>query len=579
MLKRVELENFKAFERLTATFGPSTFVVGPNNAGKSTLLSALRLGSGLLRQACRTRPDRAADHRGQQYLAYGFDAERLGLVEENLRHEFRNVETTIGLVFDGGARLTAVWPVGEEDDSPRAPFFFLEVADQPQPRTTVAVRAAFPTVGTVPMLAPIERTEPLLEGSTVKRSLGGRLSSRHFRNQLYLLSDDEIRSYRELVARWTPEIELRSLDARMALGGLQLDLFYEEEKHRVLKEICWAGDGVQVWLQVLHHIHRLRDADVVVLDEPDIYLHADLQRRLVRVLEELDAQTILASHSPEVLGEAHTENVLWVDKSRRRAVRGSDGLAFSAEAIGSQFNVRIARALRSKVALFVEGKDMKIIRGLAIAAGAPGIAEEAGLAVVPLDGFSNRANVTPFKILVDEFLEGSIASFVILDRDYRSNAACRAVITEFDKIGIGCHVWSRKEIESYLLTPSLLSRVSKLPQQDMTMLLNDVVDSFRGKVFARALVAAEEERVGPKMHRVNIIEEFEPEFAARWTSPDLRLGLVPPKEVMADLNSEITLRSGRPVSATKLARAMRPTEVDPEIRNVFDRIEALLKRR
>jgi energy-coupling factor transporter ATP-binding protein EcfA2 len=577
MLKRVELENFKAFERLTATFGPSTFVVGPNNAGKSTLLSALRLASGLLRQASRVRPDRAGTFKSQQYLGYGFDAERLGLVEENLRHEFRDVETSIHLVFDGGAHLRAVWPTGvDEDDEPASPFFFVEADNRPQPRTPAAVRAAFPTLGVVPMLTPIERTEARLEATTVKRDLGGRLSSRHFRNELYLLSADEFEAYRELVRRWAPEIELGSLDVRMAPGGVQLDLFYEEENHRVPKEICWAGDGIQVWLQVLYHVHRLRDADVLILDEPDIYLHADLQRRLVQILEELDVQTILASHSPEVLGEAHTENVVWVDKSRRRAVRGSDGLTFSAEAIGSQFNVRIARALRSRVALFVEGKDMKIIRSLARTAGAVGIADEAGLAVVPLEGFSNRTNVTPFKILVDEFLEGSVQSFVILDRDYRSDAACRAVVAEFEKIGIGCHIWNRKEIESYLLVPSVLARVSGLPLTDVSSILSDVVDSFRGKVFARALAAAEEERVGPTSHRVNVIEEFEPQFAADWAELDRRLGLVPPKEVMSQFNAEAVARNGRPVSAAKLAKAARVGEIDAEIMGVFDRIEELV---
>ena len=225
---------------------------------------------------------------------------------------------------------------------------------------------------------------------------------------------------------------------------------------------------------------------------------------------------------------------------------------------------------------FVEGKDMKIIRSLAAATGATHVAEELGLAVVPLDGFSNRMNVTPFKILVDEFLQGSVSGFVILDRDYRSDDTCRKVSADFEKIGIGCHVWNRKEIESYLLKPSLLARVSQLTGADMSTLLDQVVESFRGKVFARALAAVEEERVGPQMHRVNIIEEFEPVFAASWADPEGRLGLVPPKEVLSQLNSEIAARSGRTVSSAKLARAIRPAEVDDEVRSVFDRVQSLL---
>ena len=386
----------------------------------------------------------------------------------------------------------------------------------------------------------------------------------------------EFGEYRALVERWAPEIELGELTSRVSPTGLQLDLFYDDEGHRVPKEVCWAGDGLQVWLQVLYHVYRLRSVDVLVLDEPDIYLHADLQRRLVQILEEIDAQTVLASHSPEVLGEAHTDHVLWVDKSRRRAVRGSDGLAQSAEAIGSQFNVRIARALRSSLALFVEGKDMKIVRSLARSAGAMRIADERGLAVVPLDGFSNRTNVTPFKFLVDEFLEGSVQGFVILDRDYRSEEACEEILSQFRGIDVGCHIWKKKEIESYLLIPSLLARTSGLPVPSIESALTDIAEGLRGKVFARALAAVEEERVSPRMHRVNVIEEFEPVFARTWAVPDRRMGLVPPKEVLSQLNSRISSAGGKPVSTMRLAKSMRSSEINPEVHSLFDRVEALL---
>jgi hypothetical protein len=333
---------------------------------------------------------------------------------------------------------------------------------------------------------------------------------------------------------------------------------------------------MQVWIQVLLHVYRLRHAATIVLDEPDVYLHADLQRRLVRVLEGLEAQTILTSHSPEILGEAHTEDVVWVDKSRRRAVKGSNALVASAEAIGSQFNVRIARALRSRVALFVEGKDMKIIRALATTVGALEVAEERGIVVVPIDGFSNHTNVTAFKILVDEFLENSVAGYVILDRDYRSESACREIVAAFRAIGVGCHIWKRKEIESYLLNASAMARVGGLPAQEMEEAIEKIVDSFRGKVFARALAASEEERVGPRAHRVTIIEEFEPLFAANWSDPATRLSMVPPKEVLSGLNQSLAGKGFKSLSASKLARALKESEIDDEIKAVFSDIQSLL---
>src|SRR5688500_8020666 len=42
MIKRLILTNFKGFEQFTVGFGSETFLVGPNNAGKSTIIAALR---------------------------------------------------------------------------------------------------------------------------------------------------------------------------------------------------------------------------------------------------------------------------------------------------------------------------------------------------------------------------------------------------------------------------------------------------------------------------------------------------------------------------------------------------------
>jgi len=82
---------------------------------------------------------------------------------------------------------------------------------------------------------------------------------------------------------------------------VEIDVFLREAGDRTPKELFWAGDGMQVFVQLLVHLYRLRDSDVIVLDEPDLYLHADLQRRLVRLLENTAAQTITATHSSEML--------------------------------------------------------------------------------------------------------------------------------------------------------------------------------------------------------------------------------------------------------------------------------------
>ena len=423
MLRKVALTNFKAFERFTMTLPGDAFLVGPNNAGKSTLISAIRLGASLLRYATARTPSLPLRRPGISGVVYPLLSDQTVFVEENIRHEFHNLETRLELTFSNGGHLIAVWPEAAsdetDDDREPDPYFFLRVDDRSQPLTTKAVKEAFPAVGVIPMLTPLEHDEILLDERYIKRNQDGRLASRHFRNHLHLMRNEYSRTHQsrmheflDFAAEWVPELEIGDLVRRPSKDGFQLDVFYTEPGFRAEKELYWSGDGIQVWLQLLLHVFRVRDMATVVIDEPDVFLHADLQRRLVRLLEAVTPQTITATHSPEMLAEASVENVIWVDKTRRRAVRGPTASVMSdlSEAIGSQFNIRLAKALRSKVCLFVEGKDMKIVRYLARAVGAARLSTETGVAVVPLEGFSNWEHVEPFGWLVRNLLEGSVTT-------------------------------------------------------------------------------------------------------------------------------------------------------------------------
>ena len=104
-----------------------------------------------------------------------------------------------------------------------------------------------------------------------------------------------------------------------------------------------------------------------MLDEPDVFLHSDLQRRLVVLLESLSAQTITATHSAEVITEASRDAVIWVSRNRRTAIRapGRDIQQELSATLGTQFNLPLARALKTKIVVFVEGQDAKVLRSLA----------------------------------------------------------------------------------------------------------------------------------------------------------------------------------------------------------------------
>jgi predicted ATPase len=584
LIKRLDLRNFKGFRRFTVHFRGDAFLVGPNNAGKSTLIEALRVCAQMLRQSRRRSPQEAFSDGTRMVMGYPFDPDSFDLVAENLRYEFRRSETRIELQFAGQHRLRAVWPAQEEEsEGPGAEtgFFYLEHPDGRQPTRPKEVRESFPPVGLVPVLSPVEPNEEVLTEAYVRKNLDARLASRHFRNQLLLLktewedSSPRLDQFLDFAARWVPEVRVKELVQSVT----DLDLYYEDATSRVEKEIYWAGDGIQIWLQLLLHLFRLSDTRTIVLDEPDVFLHPDLQRRLVGLLEETEAQTITATHSAEVLAEAAPESVIWIDRARPRAARApKDSLLTDlSTALGTQFNLRLAKALTVRLVVFVEGNDARILRNLARTLGAARVATEAGMTVIPLRGFPNWERVEPFSWLVEVFLKGAIQVFVLLDRDYHSDAACKQLTERLNESGIHSHIWKRKELESYLLEPRTISRLSGAEESWILGALLDIAESLRYDVSSQFLAQRQQEEPQPKRHLATIAKVAQKEFDQLWKGASFRLEATPPQELLSPLNSRLEAASFKPVAFRRLSSEMRPYEIPDEMAHVLARIESLIE--
>ena len=125
---------------------------------------------------------------------------------------------------------------------------------------------------------------------------------------------------------------------------------------------------------ILTHLGRGNQSSTVVIDEPDIYLHPDLQRRLLRMVRERFGQFILATHSVEMINDAEPHEVVSVDPSNRsgKRIRTEEEYASLYRYLGSSDNADLARIARSQKVIFVEGKDGRLIRRLAARFGLAG---------------------------------------------------------------------------------------------------------------------------------------------------------------------------------------------------------------
>ena len=109
-------------------------------------------------------------------------------------------------------------------------------------------------------------------------------------------------------------------------------------ERRITRELYWAGFGFQVWCQLLSHAVQAADSTVFVIDEPEIYLHADVQRQLVSIIRELGPDIIIATrNSTEIMAEADPSEIVLVDKTHRSGERLKtiEGLQNALEKVGS----------------------------------------------------------------------------------------------------------------------------------------------------------------------------------------------------------------------------------------------------
>jgi energy-coupling factor transporter ATP-binding protein EcfA2 len=578
MIRRIRFVHYKGFSDFSLFLKGTSLLVGPNNAGKTTIIAALRLCAYLIRQAQSRKPDRSIrdESRGKNAVGYRMAVPVSQFVEENVRHEFRELETRLEIIMTNGASLYAVWPMDDEA------YFYLEHIEGMQPRTIQSIKEFYPNFGIIPTLAPVEHRELILSEKYVRDNLSTRLASRHFRNQMYLQELSDPAAYEQLkkyIVDHTPEIEYLDVTATMTGDGeRELDLYYCETMARTEKEFYWAGDGLQIWLQVLFHIWRQIDIPVLILDEPDVFLHPDLQRRLVRALEELNTQVILATHAPELIAEVSRDSVILVDRTRKRSKRISDDKALASlnNALGSGFNLRLVKALRSRVVLFVEGQDMKILANIAKTLGADRFAGEKGLAIVPMGGYSNRGMASAFGWMNSRFLEGAVDVFVVIDRDYRSDDTARTDAEALRKQGVHAHVWRRKELENYLLVPEAIARLARLEVRMVRAMLDGAIADLRVSIQARYLTSHYEEKRSSGAHQNTINERSLLEFDELWSDPDWRLRTAPPKEVLSGLNQSIQAAGGRAVNARKISAALKIEEISDEMTTLILDVETSL---
>jgi len=581
----IKFRNYKAFRNYTVSFSDFNILVGANNAGKSTVIGAFRILAEGIRKA-QARKAEYSDAIALRCYGYFVNLKDLPVSTENIFTNYDDSEpAVVEFKISNGNKLKLIFP--EQDIC----FLVCETAGRPIRTPSEFNKAYDLSVSFVPVLGPVEHNEELNLKETARRALLTHRASRNFRNIWYHFPEN-FESFKRMIQETWPGMDIQIPEVVRDSDSAKLYMFCPEE--RVPRELFWAGFGFQVWCQMLTFISKAPTGSLLIIDEPDIYLHSDLQRQLVHLLRTRDGDVLIATHSTEILAEAESGEILVLNKKGQTAhrIQNPSQLQSLFGALGSNLNPMLTQLAKTKRVLFVEGDDFSLLSAFARKLGLNSLANRSSFAVVPAKGF-NPSRVNDFTDGMEATLGVNIKRAVIFDRDYRSEATVNALKLDFDKTCVFAEIHNRKELENFLLVPIALERAirGRIKEKqargssvlefkdDIGEILEAVTSGVKSEVFGQYNAAGVKDLCSANkgMDPATASTTIHKEVEARWAVIEERLKLVPGKLLIAKINIFLQEKYGVTVTTNAVVSSMSVADVPVEMKNLMLSLETFTK--
>ena len=222
----IDFTQLKAFNTFTLRLRRFNILVGPNNAGKSTILAAFRILAAAMRRATKRAPVILKGPGGPS-LGYPVDLTTIPVAEENIFFNYDNSQPApVRFKLSNKNQLVLCFP------EQRVCYLFAD-AQGTLINTPSLFRSHFNCpIGFVPILGPVEHDEHLFEKEVARLALFNYRAARNFRNIWYHYPEkfDEFRN--ALVQTW-PGMDIQRPTVDITSGKPLLHMFCPEDKSSV----------------------------------------------------------------------------------------------------------------------------------------------------------------------------------------------------------------------------------------------------------------------------------------------------------------------------------------------------------
>jgi Predicted ATP-dependent endonuclease of the OLD family len=196
-------------------------------------------------------------------------------------------------------------------------------------------------------------------------------------------------------------------------------------------------------------------AQVVLLDEPELGLHPDLQRRFIEYLRKLadekNLQFFLATHSQVLLNYADTMTFFRITNTKGKRVTSkvpNEGI----HVLMSDLGIRPSDVFNQDLCLLVEGSTDVVFFEHVIRTLYKKEFEKVAVGVIQYGGGS-ASGIANGTIDVSNIVPAQKYTFWTHDRDAKPTdppaADAKAFSDKLASIGLECRIWSKRSIEWY----------------------------------------------------------------------------------------------------------------------------------
>ncbi len=394
-LATLEIKNYKSFENVTLHFNPTINIfTGVNNCGKTTVLETIALWdecfSKLLRQAKgvvkgkykikdytlgNTQPNyftfqEIASIRNPNFedIFRNLDSTRENSIKlsATLKNETDEITISFGIIAASGQVYNIIHDNYNDFDFTKFNDFFSKFPD--------AINLIYASP-----VANLRTDEEFERLPKIKLLTHSRSSMLVLRNRIFNLKKNETNFNKFLddisfiLNNNAHRIEIDT-DSK-EITDIKIQVTIKVDSKDTKKDISLVGSGtLQIIEIVLSLYEEIGDLNVVLLDEPDSYIHRDIQKRLLTVLEKYTktAQIFITSHNETLIRNANPQYLFHLQKKSSAVYRNimsnqinekiHQGLQPSPylniiNSLGSNNSLDFINALECDRLIFVEGES------------------------------------------------------------------------------------------------------------------------------------------------------------------------------------------------------------------------------